>query len=179
MIHQRRREAPLCCGPSMFRTAAFPTATRDGGFTMIELVVVIVILGILAAFAAPRFFANRTFAERGYYEELASALKYAQKLAVASGCPVRMQVTAGGYDARQQAVVNGSCDTADATWPTVVRLSNGQLLSATSPAGVSASPAVTLTFDSLGKTNLASNQSISVGAFALTVRADSGYVQAP
>ena len=44
---------------------------------------------------------------------------------------------------------------------------------------MSASPAVTLTFDSLGKTNLASNQSISVGAFALTVRADSGYVQAP
>jgi MSHA pilin protein MshC len=163
----------------MFRLPALSTATRDHGFTVIELVVVIVILGILAAFAAPRFFDNRTFAERGYYEELASALKYAQKLAVASGCSVRMQITAGAYDARQQAVVNGSCDTADATWPTVVRLSNGQLLSGTSPVGVSASPAVTLTFDSLGRVNLASDQSISVGSFALTVKADSGYVQAP
>jgi len=34
-------------------------------------------------------------------------------------------------------------------------------------------------FDALGRTNLAGDQNISVGPFALTVRADSGYVQAP
>ena len=61
-----------------------------------ELVVVIVILGIVAAFAAPRFFDDRTFLQRGYYEELAAALKYSQKLAVASGCPVRVVDRRGG-----------------------------------------------------------------------------------
>jgi MSHA pilin protein MshC len=151
----------------------------DRGFTLIELVVVIVILGIVGAIAAPRFFSDRSFLERGYFDELATALKYAQKLAVASGCPVRVEIQAGSYQARQQAPASGRCNPTDSTWSTDVRLADGQLLSGTSPIGVSASPAVTLIFDALGRTNLASDQNITVGSFALTVRAESGYVQAP
>jgi MSHA pilin protein MshC len=106
-------------------------------------------------------------------------LKYAQTLAVASGCPVRMQIDSSGYLARQQAALGGSCDSSDASWPTNVALADGQVLAGSSPIGVAASPAVTLTFDALGRTNLGSDQSITVGPFALTVRAESGFVQAP
>jgi MSHA pilin protein MshC len=153
--------------------------TAQRGFTLVELVVVLVIMGILAAVAAPRFFDDRTFLQRGYYEELASALKYAQKLAVATGCPVRFALSSGGYEARQQAAQSGTCNTGDASWATNVQLADGQLLAGTSPLGVAAAPAVTVTFDALGRTNLGSDQSITVGPFSMTVRAESGFVQVP
>ena len=145
-----------------------------------ELVVVIVILGIVAAFAAPRFFDDRTFLQRGYYEELAAALKYSQKLAVASGCPVRVVIDAAGYAARQQAAQGGHLqpgrhDLGDERRARRRSGARGQPCR----CGVTVSPAVTLTFDALGSTDLGADQNISVGPFALTVRADSGFIQAP
>ena len=53
---------------------------------------VIVITGILAAVVGPRFFDRQVFDERLFFEESLSAARYAQKLAVASGCPVRVQI---------------------------------------------------------------------------------------
>jgi hypothetical protein len=48
------------------------TANRPGGFTLVELVTVRV--GILAAFAVPRFFGTNTFSSRGFYEDSLAAL---------------------------------------------------------------------------------------------------------
>ena len=62
---------------------------REAGYSLVELVLVIVILATIGMLAGPRFFNNDAFDERGYYDELASALRYAQKVAVASGCRPR------------------------------------------------------------------------------------------
>jgi len=59
--------------------------TRTGvrGFTMIELIMVIVILGVLAVFAVPRLFDSGDFYARGFHDETLSLLRYAQKAAIA------------------------------------------------------------------------------------------------
>lgn len=53
------------------------------GFTLIELIMVIVILGVLAVFAAPRIFNTDDFRARGFHDETLSLLRYAQKMAIA------------------------------------------------------------------------------------------------
>ena len=59
---------------------------------------VIVIIGILAAVVGPRFFDRQQFDQRMFYEESLSAVRYAQKLALASGCLTQVSLSqAAGY----------------------------------------------------------------------------------
>lgn len=53
------------------------------GFTLVELVVVIALLAIMAAVAAPRFASGDIFETRGDAGLLASTIRYAQKTAIA------------------------------------------------------------------------------------------------
>lgn len=55
---------------------------RDAGFTMVELVTVIILIGILGAIGASRFFDNTAFENRAYADQAKVVLRYAQKLAI-------------------------------------------------------------------------------------------------
>ncbi|MBI3432137.1 MAG: type II secretion system protein [Hydrogenophilales bacterium] len=65
-----------------------------GGFTMVELILVIVVAGILAAVAVPRLIGRNAFDERGFADQLASTVRFAQKLAVAQHTHVYVRLTA-------------------------------------------------------------------------------------
>jgi len=54
-----------------------------GGFTLIELIMVIVLLGVLAVFAGPRMLRSSDFYARGFHDETLAYLRYAQKTAIA------------------------------------------------------------------------------------------------
>lgn len=56
---------------------------KNKGFTLIELIVIIVIVGIVALIAAPRFFTQSTFDASRFHEAAISAIRFAQKVAVA------------------------------------------------------------------------------------------------
>jgi MSHA pilin protein MshC len=53
------------------------------GFTLIELIMVMVIVGILAVFVVPRFFDVNIFQSRGAADQVKAALRYGQKIAIA------------------------------------------------------------------------------------------------
>ena len=53
------------------------------GFTLTELVMTIVIIGILSVIVAPRFMSSQPFETRGFYDEAQAVVRYAQKVAIA------------------------------------------------------------------------------------------------
>src|SRR5262245_5589881 len=122
---------------------------RERAFTLLELVTCIVIIGVLAAVAAPRFFDTQPFSEHGYAREIASALRSARNTAVASSCEVQFTIdAAGAYQALQRASVMNDC--LGAAWTIPVRSPNGALLAGTPPSGVTATPATSIVFDRTG-----------------------------
>ncbi|KKO65017.1 hypothetical protein VM94_01722 [Janthinobacterium sp. KBS0711] len=90
---------PLLQPPTVFphRYAAPPrrllrTAAR--GFTLIELVAVLVLAGLLATFAVNRFFQRDTFDARSFTDQVTNIVRYGQKLAVAQNRAVFVSINA-------------------------------------------------------------------------------------
>src|SRR5262249_25055030 len=139
----------------------------------------IVILGVLAAVAGPRFISYQPFQERGYLNEVAAAMRYAQRVAVASGCDVRFTLTAtgggAGYSAMQRRVWNASGCTGG--WTVNVTRADGTALADSPPKGVTMSPSVQLIFSGTdGSVSTGTPPTLTVGSFTLDVDAGSGLV---
>ncbi len=75
--------------------------SQSSGFSLIELLAVVILLGILGIVALGRFGDNDVFAARGFFDDTVVAVRFAQKLAVSSGCDVRVVTTVSGYTLRQ------------------------------------------------------------------------------
>jgi len=154
-------------------------AARAGsrGYTLIELVLVIIIAGILATIAGPHFFDQSTFYQRGYADELAAALRIAQKAAVATDCPAQVSVSAGAYAVAQQAAAGNTCNPSDAAWSTPVVGPDGAKIADTAPSGVTTSPTGAWVFSGSGVLSSAPATSLSVGTHTITIDSTTGYVQ--
>jgi len=68
---------------------------KQRGFTLVELIMTMVIVGILAAVVAPRFFDTNVFQTRGITDQIQASLRYAQKVAIAQRTPVSLNLTTG------------------------------------------------------------------------------------
>lgn len=115
------------------------------GFTLIELIMVMIVVGVLAAVAASRW--NATDATAGYQADLlARNLRHMQMLAMTGGQSLRLSVASPTYSV--------SCVTASATPPCnaspVIDPASGQAFSETLANGVTLAGAA-LDMDSLGR----------------------------
>ncbi len=94
---------------------------RQQGFTLIELVVVIVILGLLAATALPKFIDVTTDARVSSLQGVAGGLRAAAALGqaqyVVNGVKTANQITVGGgtVDVLCEDATGGACQTEGAT----------------------------------------------------------------
>ena len=145
---------------------------RGRGFTMVEMVIVISILGLLAAVLGPRFAGRDAFASRGFYDEAQSVVRYAQKTAVAWRRPVFVCVTATAVSAGS---VSG-CGTL------LVHPTTGAALTTTAPAGVTLTPS-SFGFDGAGRPSPNAQVTIAISstiaddpARQIVVEAETGYV---
>lgn len=156
--------------------------TLMSGFTLVELIVTLIVVGILAAFVAPRFFGTHGFEEGGFYDETISVLRYAQKAAIAQRRLVCVNFTAktvalriaksfgatdcNGVNGIDMVGPNGNLYAVDASADTKYR-----------NADINFSPVPTaLTFDPLGRPSAAATIQVAGFTKTITVEVETGYV---
>ena len=118
------------------------------GFTLIELVTVLVVGSILAVVVMPRFFSTSSFAAVGFAAEVRAGLRHAQAVAFASGCDIRASLTATAFTLERW-VGGTSCNDHTGTLTTLSRTGGGSYLAAV-PANVAITSGA-LYFDTLGR----------------------------
>ncbi len=157
------------------------TRSRIPGFTLVELVSVIVVLGIMAAFIAPRFFQRDAFEEMGFAAQALSAIHYAQKLALASGCDMRVAISSGGL--RVDRFGSADCRANPGAALIGMKRFGGGSLALPLPDGISVTT-VSFYFDKIGRPHDAAGSfgallgaplDIAVGSHDLRVEPETGY----
>ncbi|MEA3192425.1 MAG: pilin protein MshC [Betaproteobacteria bacterium] len=143
----------------------------DRGFSLIELVVVMIIAAILAALAIPRFTDSESKAT-WYHEQVMAAVRYAQRQAVAQHRNIYVCVTAGTS-------VSVSYDPACAGTPSCPSSASTiqipQQLCA--PSNTTLSSSITpFSFNALGQPSPIGGVTVTVGGRTVNVTGETGYV---
>ncbi len=155
-----------------------PVGRAAAGFTLTELVVVLSVLGVLAAVAAPRLVSNQAFAERLYAEDVAAQLRHGGEVARLSDCAVRFTQTANGYALAQQAASGNRCNPNSNSWTVPVRNPDGTPAAGTAPRELLGTlRPVTVTLAPRSSISPSADVNVPVGSFTVTVNPSTARVE--
>ncbi len=147
---------------------------RQRAFTVIELVMVLVLAGLLAAVAAPRVLNQQAFQTHASAADVRAALRYARKLAVTKNRDVCVGITATSValSLNPLAIPGGACTQA------VLRPGAGDPYVVNPPPGIGILPAMGFRFDAQGRPNPNVPINLTVGGSApIVVARETGRVQ--
>ena len=157
----------------------------SSGFTLIELITVITIIGVLAVVVGPRFASSDVYEARTFFDDVAQAVRFAQAKARGSGCITQVQFTASGY----AVTIDADCNSSAFTGTAVVNpdgFTSGYTELQSLPTGVTFAASVNpLLFDPRGKALnsglavIGGEAEINVGDRILRVVGETGYVYQP
>lgn len=144
---------------------------------MVELIMVMVIVGIMAAVVAPRFLDTNAFKSRGFADQVQATLRYAQKEAIAQHRNVCVAMTA----TQISLTIANSSGVGIACLPNLDLPTGGNTIP--SPPGSGITLAYNLAgfvFDALGR-NTSAQIVISVSGATnnIVVETETGYVHSP
>lgn len=146
------------------------------GFTLVELVMTIVIIGIMGAVAAPRFFSSSVFQSRGFADQLKSTLRYAQKAAAAQNRYICATVNSNSVTLSLDATVPSAAHAVASCTVSMTSPSGQSPYTLTAPNGVTLSGGAAFYFNVSGKPSAAQSITVSGNATPVTVEAETGYV---
>ena len=147
------------------------------GFTLIELIMVMVIVGILAVFVAPRFFDANVFKSRGFADQVQASLRYAQKEAIAQHRNVCVAMTASDITLTIASASGAASPCNPPLNPPLVIPGQATNKISTPSAVITLSyTAASFVFDALGKPSVPNTITISGATNNIVVEAETGYV---
>lgn len=146
------------------RNHNYSSLKKQSGFTLVELIVVILITGILSISIAPRFFGVSSYEDRKAADELLTALRHSQQMAMNRGGNIQLLLTATNFTVQ---ISGGIALRSPDGLPAYVK---------SFPTNVAVSPVpTTITYDRLGRPD--SGHIITVGSQTITVEEETGYVR--
>ncbi len=138
------------------------------------------LVAVLAVSAWPRFVDRAEFDEHAYVGTAFTAARFAQKLAIATGCDVEVKVNSAGYALRYRSACRGGAFDQSVSHP-----ARPGAFAETPPAGVVIPASTEFYFDPIGRPRNAAGAllvvatDVVIGGSTMRVEAETGFVHSP